>query len=213
MSTHRENSDKIFNITFNELSGLNLTSISDSNEFFLKQYWDSIFPFLELPELCELIQKYENILDVGFGGGFPILPLSLNFPQKNIFGIDSKNKKVEAVNLISNKMNIENMKVKHLRLEELNIDYDCLVTFKAVGKIADYLNKINTEKNVSVLFLKGRNLRELEEVPDQINEFGLQREIDYQLSPEIFRKLVIYKKNVLRGTKPRNNLVKLSSFD
>ncbi len=213
MTTHHEYSDKIFKIIHEDLKGLNLTSIDNSKEFYLKQYWDSIFPFLNLPEMDSLIGEFQNIVDVGFGGGFPLLPLALNFPQKNIYGIESKNKKVQAVKLICQKMNISNVKVAHLRLEELSFNRDCLVTFKAVGKIFDYLKIINSEKNIAVVFFKGRNLRELEDVPDSVNGLKLVHEADYQISPEILRKLVVYKRSVPRGTNSRNNLVNLSIFD
>lgn len=213
MTNDRKNSDEIFKILNTDLLGLNLTAITDQDEFYIKQYVDSIFPFVELEELKKIIENSDCILDVGFGGGFPLIPLAQAFPHKKFFGIDSKNKKVEAVKLIIEKLNIKNIHVKHLRLEELEIDMKAMVTFKAVGKILEYLKIINSKGPITVGFLKGKNLRDLEVVPKAVNDLILFREFDYCIDGNIDRKIILYKRDVPRGTNSRNNLVKLSSFD
>ena len=71
--------------------GLNLTRILNKDDFYEKQYLDSIKPF----EISKICQSFEGpIVDVGFGGGFPSLPLSNEFKEKFFSGASHMRKKM-----------------------------------------------------------------------------------------------------------------------
>ena len=53
------------------------------------------------------------------------------------------------------------LKFFHQRLEKLLIDSSTLITFKAVGKVNQFLEMINFNKDCYVLFYKGKKLSEL----------------------------------------------------
>ena len=68
---------KYLDIIETNFSGLNLTRINNFDDFYQKQVLDSIIPFQNKELTQEQFKDMEKqiIVDVGFGGGFPILPL------------------------------------------------------------------------------------------------------------------------------------------
>lgn len=115
---------------------VNLTSISDPDEFVKKHYIDSL--------LCVPSREFQNaerIIDVGTGGGFPGIPLALAAPDKQFVLMDSLGKRIKIIKELCQKAGIENVTAIHSRAEELarNKDhreqYDMCVS-RAVANIA-----------------------------------------------------------------------------
>ena len=73
-----------------ENSKHNLISKNDEKFLWEKHYFDSI-------SIGMFLEKYNIknpcILDIGCGGGFPCVPVAIEFPEVNIVGIDSIRKK------------------------------------------------------------------------------------------------------------------------
>jgi 16S rRNA (guanine527-N7)-methyltransferase len=204
---------RYLNILQTDLDGLNLTNILDQDEFYNKQILDSINPYLQSELFQKDVQKTKLVVDVGFGGGFPILPLAKLLPEVQFIGVESKRKKVDAVTLIAQKLGLENVKLVHSRLEDFLFDERATITFKAVGTVADYLPIINYEKQVSVFFYKGPNFAELEEKSlkkvEKAWKFIDNQVIKVPGTQE--RHLVSFvSKNVPRGTS--KSLVKLTDY-
>ncbi|MGE3608848.1 MAG: RsmG family class I SAM-dependent methyltransferase [Bacteriovoracaceae bacterium] len=205
---------RYLNILKTDLAGLNLTTILDPEEFYNKQILDSINPYLQSELFQKEVQKRGVVVDVGFGGGFPILPLAKLLPQIKFVGVESRRKKAEAVSLIAEKMGLTNVKLVHSRLEDFLFDVPATVTFKAVGTVADYLPIIRRPHNdMSVFFYKGPSFMELEGrsleklkpqweliANEKINVPGTQERFLLSFSAQ----------NVPRGTS--KTLVKLSDF-
>ncbi|MDD5751883.1 MAG: 16S rRNA (guanine(527)-N(7))-methyltransferase RsmG [Candidatus Peribacteraceae bacterium] len=61
----------------------------------------------------------ESILDLGTGGGFPLLPLALCLPDCTFTGLDSVQKKIDAVQRIVTTLHIPNAQLLCGRAEEL----------------------------------------------------------------------------------------------
>ena len=75
-----------------------------------------------------------TVLDLGTGGGFPGIPLSIIFPNTNFILSDSIKKKIMVVNEVVKQLGLENVKSEWSRAENLNHKYDFLVT-RAVAKM------------------------------------------------------------------------------
>src|SRR5690606_8674333 len=101
-----------------KLAGLNLTNILDQDEFYHKQILDSVNPYLQSELFQQEVQKRGVVVDVGFGGGFPILPLAKLLPGVKFVGVESRRKKAEAVTLIAEELGLTNGKLVHSRLED-----------------------------------------------------------------------------------------------
>lgn len=205
---------RYLNVLKTKLAGLNLTNILDQDEFYHKQILDSINPYLQSTLFKNDVQKRGVVVDVGFGGGFPILPLAKLLPEITFVGVESKRKKVDAVKLIAEELGLTNVKLVHSRLEDFLFDRPATVTFKAVGTVKDYLPIIQrTHSDMSVFFYKGPNFIELE----GSSLAGLAKNWKFLENQEINvpgtqqRFLISFAaQNVPRGT--AKTLVKLSDF-
>jgi 16S rRNA (guanine527-N7)-methyltransferase len=91
---------------------VNLTSITDEEEFILKHYVDSVM-CMKMPEFKEA----DTVIDVGTGGGFPGIPLAVLSPEKSFTLMDSLNKRVRIVDEIAKNLGIGNVNVIHNRAE------------------------------------------------------------------------------------------------
>jgi 16S rRNA (guanine527-N7)-methyltransferase len=209
-----EFSIRYLNLLKTKLAGLNLTNILDQDEFYHKQILDSINPYLQSDHFQAHVRKTGLVVDVGFGGGFPILPLAKLLPDVRFFGVESKKKKVDAVSLVADELGLSNVKLIHSRLEDFLFDLPSTITFKAVGKAKDYLPAINhTTREISVFFYKGPSFLELEgdDLPRLLNRWKLLGNEEIVVPGTQQRFLVSFEsQNVPRGT-PKT-LVKLSEL-
>lgn len=92
---------------------INLTSITDRDEFIKKHYIDSV-----LGGLNNEFAAGERIIDVGTGAGFPGVPLAILFPDKEFVLLDSLNKRLKIVSQICQSAGIDNVRVLHSRAED-----------------------------------------------------------------------------------------------
>jgi 16S rRNA (guanine527-N7)-methyltransferase len=196
-----------------KLAGLNLTNILDPDEFYHKQILDSINPYLQSELFQRRVKETKLVVDVGFGGGFPILPLAKLLPDVQFVGVESRRKKAEAVTLIAEELKLPNVKLIHSRLEDFYFDRPAAITFKAVGTVIDFLPMIQgSAMPLYVFFYKGPNFLELEEASlSQLQGWKMNEMQEIEVPGTQRRLLVSFEsQNVPRGT--AKNLVKLSDF-
>ena len=115
-----------------ENSKLNFISKKEEQYLFEKHIYDSLGIKL-------FFEKYnfvpKTLLDIGTGGGFPSVPIAIEYPEISVTGIDSIQKKINAVQSIKNSLNIQNLNLIRGRVEELkNFSFD-VITSRAVAKI------------------------------------------------------------------------------
>lgn len=93
---------------------VNLTAITDKDEFVKKHFIDSLccFPHDEY-------KNSENVIDVGTGAGFPGIPLAIVSPEKNFLLVDSLNKRIKIINEAIEMLGLKNVEAIHGRAEEL----------------------------------------------------------------------------------------------
>lgn len=91
-------------------------------------------------ELDLFMKEGLSVLDVGTGGGFPLLPLAILLPQQRFVGMDATKKKIDAVQRIMEALHLTNVSLVTGRAEELGQDpahrqqYD-IVLSRAVAPI------------------------------------------------------------------------------
>ena len=78
---------------------INLTAITDDDGISVKHFLDSILPLAHIE-----IKTGANIADVGTGAGFPGLPIKIIRDDINLTLIDSLNKRINFLTLVSNEL-------------------------------------------------------------------------------------------------------------
>lgn len=116
---------------------LNLISKNDEKYLWEKHIYDSL-------SIEKFFEKYganfKTLLDFGTGGGFPSVPIALAYPELNVTAMDSIRKKINAVSVLKDELDIKNLSPICGRVETLNKEFD-IVTSRAVAsldKIVEY---------------------------------------------------------------------------
>ena len=95
---------------------MNLTSITDEDQVYLKHFYDSIvLGFVDEKILNEEL----TLCDVGSGAGFPSLPLKIINPKLKITIVDSLNKRIKFLEGLVNELNLTDVILVHGRAEEV----------------------------------------------------------------------------------------------
>ena len=171
---------------------INLTSITDFEDVFMKHFYDS---------LC-LVKSInlndQRLLDVGSGAGFPSIPLKIIFDELDITIIDSLNKRIKFLEALTKSLNVK-VRLIHGRVEDHNFrnHYD-VVTARAVSNFRMLTELCLPFVKVGGLFIafKGPKYKEeLEEGRNAIDVLGgkLSKIIEYDVDNQQRSLIVIDK--------------------
>lgn len=139
---------------------LNLISKNDEKFLFEKHIYDSL-----AIKLTKRISEGKNLLDIGCGGGFPCVPIAIEFPMLSVTGVDSIRKKINAVSNIKEVLGIDNLSVVCDRVENLRGQRFDIVTSRAVADlsvIAGYALPLLKKDGVFVAYKSKKVQEELE---------------------------------------------------
>ena len=119
-----------------ENAKLNLSAIREPDAVWIGNISDSVVA-LDL----DIFQRSDlKILDIGTGGGFPLLPLAICKPGCHFTGLDSTQKTLDAITRMTNALHLTNVRMLAGRCEEKGRDsqhrdqYD-IVTARAVAPL------------------------------------------------------------------------------
>lgn len=115
---------------------MNLTGITDFDEFVDKHFLDSLI----LEKGCPDIKEGISIIDIGTGAGFPGIPLAIFYEKCHFTLLDSLNKRINFINEVIYELNLTNVDAIAGRAEDYGKDssyreqFDLCVT-RAVAEI------------------------------------------------------------------------------
>ena len=177
---------------------INLTAITEERDVVIKHFLDS----LSGASVFE-IKPGMQVLDVGTGGGFPGMALAIAFPEADFTLMDATGKKVNFLNLVTEELQLSNVKAVQGRAEELAHDpsfrekFD-VVTSRAVAALPVLLEYTAgfVKKGGLIAAYKGPSLEEeMKQSENALKILGLKtidrREIsmeDYSHTIAIFEK-------------------------
>lgn len=96
---------------------INLTRITEPNDFWEKHLWDSLAGVIDLDFLS--YKDSLKVLDIGTGAGFPGLPISIIFPHWKLTLLDSTQKKIKVINLFLEALKLSNCQTIIGRAEDM----------------------------------------------------------------------------------------------
>ena len=111
----------------------NLTSIRDLKD-------QCIYHVLDSLSAHRFFQPHAVIADLGTGAGFPGIPLSICFPEKHIYLVESNGKKVAYLKYLKAKLSLEHVTICHSRIEDLQLDHLDAITARALSKPEQLIN-------------------------------------------------------------------------
>lgn len=141
---------------------INLTTITDKEEVYLKHFYDS----LTLVKSINLDQEI-YLCDVGSGAGFPGIVLKICFPKLKIVLIEALQKRVNYLNDVIQKLKLKDIVAIHTRMEDfskLNEEKFDIITARAVANL-NVLLEISVRAlkiNGQMVFMKANCDEELE---------------------------------------------------
>ena len=126
--------DKYYHLLVEWNKKMNLTTILDEEQVYLKHFYDSI----TLDKIINL-KEQDSLCDIGTGAGFPGLVLKIVFPNLKVTLVDSLNKRIIFLNEVIKELKLSNIEVYHDRAEDFareNIEKFDIVTARAVAHLS-----------------------------------------------------------------------------
>ena len=192
-----------FELYYNELitvnQHMNLTAITEKNEVYNKHFLDS----LEIVRAINLNEN-ANLCDVGSGAGFPSIPLAIIASNVNVTIIDALNKRINFLNDLAKKLELDNIVALHKRAEDYakeKREYFDLVTARAVARLNVLAELCLPLTKIGGLFIamKGQSgSEELNESLNAIKTLGGEyvKTIEFELPDEAGKREIIVIKKI-----------------
>ena len=105
--------DTYMNMVIEKNKVMNLTAITEPEEFQLKHYADSLSILT-----TNYINPESTMIDVGTGAGFPSLPIKIARPDIRLTMLDSLNKRIRFLDEVIATLSLKNVETIHARAEE-----------------------------------------------------------------------------------------------
>jgi 16S rRNA (guanine527-N7)-methyltransferase len=119
--THQQHAQfqQVYELILEGNRQLNLTRITDQEEFWEKHLWDSLRGIAPQGQFMPSLQAGASVIDIGTGAGFPGIPIAIALPNCTITLLDSTQKKITFIDKVLTTLALSNAKTLIGRAEEI----------------------------------------------------------------------------------------------
>ena len=139
----------------------NLTSAKTAKEFYETHVADCVAAYASIKDRLEGL-----VVDCGSGAGLPGIVWAILNPNRSFLSIDSNQKKIAFQKTAKRALGLDNLTAEHKRVEDLNIEEQHSLVFKAFSSISKAA--AHNKKNNKSLHLK----KDDEKTKQEISEVG-----------------------------------------
>lgn len=185
---------KLYELVLCWNQNINLTSITEKNDFAVLHLLDSI--------IClDFFKNVKKVVDIGTGAGFPAFPLAILLPNIEFTLVDSINKKTNFHNLVIKELKLENVKAVNARIEgfaKKNFEMFDVVTARAVAKMPTLLEYAMPLLKINGMFLAYKSQQVEQEIQDSKKALEIlggkfEKDLNFEFE-NLKRKIILVKK-------------------
>lgn len=187
-----------------ENAKINLSAFRTEEACWIGNILDSV-AFLDLLPKLPRSNSPLTILDMGTGGGFPLLPLAICLPEARCTGLDATRKKIDAVTRITAAVGLDNVQLLCGRAENIGHDkahreqYDivCARAITEIPPLLEYCSVFTKVRGKIVLWKSLTIDDELKRGEHAATLLGCKRILQHRYTmPGDFgeRQLIVYEK-------------------
>lgn len=115
---------------------VNLTAITDESEIAIKHFIDCL-------HLAPYILNEDILLDIGSGGGLPVIPLKIVKPETMMVSVDAVGKKINFQRHVIRLLGLQKIEALHSRIEDLHKTHAgkySLITSRAFTRLDQFVS-------------------------------------------------------------------------
>jgi 16S rRNA (guanine527-N7)-methyltransferase len=163
-------------------SKVNLTAIIKPNEIAIKHFIDSLY-------MAKYVTDEDKMLDIGSGGGLPVLPLKIVKPETVMTSVDAVGKKISFQRHIIRLLGLKKIEALHARIEDLHKTHAgkySLITSRAFTRLDNFIELASPllEKNGRIIAMKGSGAADEISISNDVLEslgFKITSQYSYEL--------------------------------
>ncbi len=176
---------QLYNLYSDWNTKINVISRKDMDNFYERHVLHSLSIAMYMK-----FKEGSEVLDLGAGGGFPGIPLAIMFPNVSFHLIDGTAKKILVINEVGKALQLKNVKGEHIRVEDLNKKYNCIVSraVAPLAKLCEWTQNNYKKENLGLICLKGGDLaQETKEIKNEV----IQTSIGEDFEEDFFKEKYI----------------------
>ena len=159
---------------------LNLTRITEPQEFWEKHLWDSLRGIVPQGQFIPSLSENAAVIDIGTGAGFPGVPVAITMPNCKMTLLDSTRKKINFINESLTQLTLSNAKTCIGRAEEIGHHpqhrkrYD-VALIRAVSNAsvcAEYTLPLLKQGGLAVIYRGNWTDEETKSLQSAVNQLG-----------------------------------------
>lgn len=192
---------ELVSVFLEENKKLNLSAFRSEEHCWVGNVLDSL-SLLQAFEKIDGLKIPETLLDIGTGGGFPLVPLAIGLSDTHCSGIDSTKKKIDAVQRIVDALGLKNVGLFSERLEEKARDKNFrekfdIVTARAVAPLSVLLEYAVPFLKVGGFCAFWKSSKVADELAESVRaqkalSVQFAGTFEYELSSEFGKRLIVF---------------------